>query len=155
MNRERIRIFGENDNVAAVESILAALEDKFPQKEKSLAVFVGDFDEFAPDASYSADIWVLHRDDREKVSSKGRVLTYCERIGDCDVTALNPQRREVTSSFELLTAGFMGRAFLKNGSEYTFRQVLVAFCAKLAEGYGADEILREINEFTMKRTDEK
>ncbi len=155
MNNERIRIFGDKENVAEIESIITALREKFPCKGEDLAVFAGDYDEFAPDESYSADIWVVHRDDKEKVSSKGKVLTYCQKIGDCDVTALGPQRTGVTASFEILTAGFMGRAFLKNGSEYTFRQVLVAFCALLAEGFKADEILREINEFTTKRTDEK
>ncbi len=155
MNNEKIRIFGEKENIDAVGRILDALCEKFVQKDSSLAVFVGRVDEAAVEESFAADIWVVHRDDRDRVPEGAKVLTYCEKIGDCDVTALNPQRREVTSSFEILTGGFMGRAFLQNGSEFTFRQVLVAFCAKLAQGCAADEVLREINEFTMKRTDEK
>lgn len=149
MNKEKIKIYGRDEDKKAIKEILSLIADKLPCGDKTIEVFADRVGKNIPSSTA-----VVRIDDKDKCQSAESVVTYSEGFSDADVVALNPQRREQSSSFEIMTEGFMGRAFMRNDCVYSAFQLLMVFCAIYALGVSAPEALEILNDFTMKRNEE-
>ncbi len=152
MKNEMFKIYGNKTDVKAIEKIIDGVYHKLSPSGIRVCAFAEGCDENQYDI---AEAYVVQFVDKKHFADKGGLVTYSEGLSDADVSALNPQVREHTSSFEIMTDSFMGRVFLPIDSKLSRLQILVAFCSFLAAGCEASAVLKEINEYTMKRNDEK
>ncbi len=72
-------------------------------------------------------------------------VTYSVTDSSATVSALNLQRRENCSCFELLYKPYMGRVYIPNGNDYTARQVLISAAVLVALGADVKKIVEVIN----------
>ena len=75
-----------------------------------------------------------------------RKLTYSIEDTKGDIAALNIQKRETCTCFEVLYGVFMSRVFVSLGSKYTVTQVVLAICILCGWGASIDKIIPLINE---------
>ena len=75
-----------------------------------------------------------------------RKLTYCLDGTSGDVSALNIQKRETCTCFEVLYGVFMSRVFIPFDSKYTVKQVLLCVCIMCGWGASIDKLIPLVNE---------
>ncbi len=135
----------ENDKKLLLE-IFEYVSESISLSDEKVCVFADSSEELP-----EGEIYVVDDADKGKAPAGKKIYTYSESFGSATVSALNPQQREKTSSFEIMTDNFMGRAYLSNDSKFTMKQILIAFTALLAKGGEASKILSLINEFTKEK----
>lgn len=89
---------------------------------------------------------VLPFDMKGFVPSDVRKITYCEGGASGDISALNVQKRETCTCFEVLYGVFMSRVFIPFGSKYTVKQVLLCVCIMCGWGASIDKLIPLLNE---------
>lgn len=146
MKNNGFTVFGNERDREAVLTILDYVSESLSFADKKVCAFIDGFEEGA-----EGDIFVVNASEKSKISTDKELFTFSESMGEGMVSAFNPQQREHSFSFEIMTDDFMGRAYLAKDSKFSMKQILVAFTALLAKGCEASKILSHINEFTKEK----
>ncbi len=130
----------------AVLKILEFAGERLTLSDEKVCAFMDAFNEEA-----EGDIYVADASQSEKFPRDKKLCTFSTAMSGGTVSAFNLQMREHSLSFEIMTGDFMGRAYLAKQSDYTMKQVLVAFTVLMAKGAKPSDILHYINEFTKEK----
>lgn len=149
MITDNITVFGDRENVRDICDLLAKCTDTLQVEVTPATVYAQKITE---QREHGEDECVIFPyESRDKISCKGKVLTYSLENSTADVAALNLQKRETSICFEVLCGASMSRIFIPLSSSYTQEQVLVCACVLCAFGVAVDKAVFTLNEI-IKRT---
>lgn len=144
MITEKLQIYGDKENVQGVQELLAKCIDMLDVEVTQTLVYTDK-----PDKTVNCDDGisqvVVDYEDKDAVCSDNGVTTYSFSDSRSSVTALNEQKKENFTCFELLSGVSMSRIFIADAHTYTAKQVLVCTAVLCALGVTAEKTVETIN----------
>lgn len=144
MITDKITFFGEKENVRDICDLLSKCVEVLQVEITPATVYtqtVSQYKEYG-----EGECVIFPYEDKEKISCKGRCVTYSLANSMAEVAALNLQKRETSICFEVLCGASMSRVFIPYTSHYTQEQVLICACVLCAFRVPVDKAVFTLNE---------
>lgn len=144
MITEKLQIYGDKENVRRVRELLFKCLGVLNAEVTGTIVYTDKPDKVIRSDDKNSQV-VINIEDKESVSSGENVFTYSFGDSRSDVVALNEQKKENFTCFELLSGVSMSRIFIADIHTYTAKQVLVCTAVLCAMGITAEKTVETIN----------
>lgn len=146
MLKDKLTIFAKEEDTQCILELVLKCIDRADINMVSLLAVADETNKGEVILPKNTRCVVLPFDLKLTLTEDVRKLTYCLDGTSGDVSALNIQKRETCTCFEVLYGVFMSRVFIPFDSKYTVKQVLLCVCIMCGWGASIDKLIPLVNE---------
>ncbi len=145
MISDKLIFYGDRKDAGVIGSFVDKCSEVLALESKDVLV-ITDEECCVNTDSHSVSVAVVPYESECILSENAEKVSYSVKDSSATVSALNLQRRENCSCFELLYKPYMGRVYIPNGSDYTAKQILISSAVLVALGANVQKIIEVVNE---------